>query len=88
MTIRPYAIANLEQASVDYAKVEQRTQAGEAVEAVLVAAGPITALRKAYPNYFLDTQAFLRQMNVIIREVTGQRAPKKLLPRRPRRSRR
>lgn len=78
VTIRPYAVANLEQANVDYAKVEQRTRAGEGVEAVLVAAGPITALRKAYPNYFLDTQAFLKQMNVIIREVTGQRANKRL----------
>jgi len=78
VAIRPYPVANLEQANVDYAEVEQRTRAGEGVDAVLVAAGPITALRKAYPNYFLDTQAFLKQMNVIIEQVTGQRENKRL----------
>ena len=74
VTIRPYAVASLEQANIDYAQVEQRTMAGENVEAVLVAAGPVTALRKAYPNYFLDTQAFVAQMNIVMSEVTTLRA--------------
>ena len=69
VTIRPYAIAHLEQAASDYAKVEARTRAGEQLEAVLVSAGPIDALRKAYPNYFLDTQAFIRQIQMIVSEV-------------------
>lgn len=64
--IRPYPTASLEEATADYSEVEQRTRAGESIEAVLVAAGPIEALRKAYPNYFLDTQAFVRQMHAII----------------------
>jgi len=72
VTIRPYAVASLEQANIDYATVEQRTRAGEAVEAVLVSAGPIAALRQAYPNYFLDTQAFVREMSLVINE--GSRA--------------
>jgi len=71
VVIRPYARANLEQATLAYAEIERRTQAGEPVEAVLVSAGPIAALRRAYPNYFLDTQAFVREMNTIIREVEG-----------------
>ncbi len=54
VSVRPYPIARLEQANIDYALIEQRTRAGEAIEAVLVSAGPIDALRKAYPNYFLD----------------------------------
>ena len=50
VSIRPYPIARLEQANVEYAGIEKRTKAGEAIEAVLVSAGPIDALRKAYPN--------------------------------------
>jgi putative GTP pyrophosphokinase len=60
VSIRPYPVARLEQASDDYAEIEQRTKAGEPIEAVLVSAGPIDALRKAYPNYFLDTQEFMQ----------------------------
>ena len=82
VTIRPYAVASLEQASKDYAAVEQQTRAGETIEAVLVSAGPIAALRKAYPNYFLDTQAFVTQMRNIIREVReGKMRAKKRLQR-------
>lgn len=31
-------------------------------QVVLVSAGSIDALRKAYPNYFLDTEDFLRRL--------------------------
>lgn len=67
--IRPYAKMQLEQANIDYAEIEQETQAGKPVEAVLVSAGPVDALRKAYPNYFLDTQAFVTQIQKVINEV-------------------
>jgi hypothetical protein len=66
VSIRPYPIARLEQANIDYAAIEQRTKAGEGVEAVLVSAGPIDALRKAYPNYFLDTEEFVMQIQKVI----------------------
>ena len=64
--IRPYSISRLAQANLDYAELEKRTQMGEPVEAVLVSAGPVDALRKAYPNYFLDTQAFVAQIRKVI----------------------
>ena len=76
VSIRPYAVAKLEQASVDYAAVEQRAKSGDPIEAVLVSAGPIAALRKAYPNYFLDTQSFVSVMSSVIKEVSMQRANK------------
>lgn len=68
--IRPYPIARLEQANIDYAEIEKRTKAGDPIEAVLVSAGPVDALRKAYPNYFLDTQAFVAQITKVITEAT------------------
>lgn len=74
--IRPYSIARLEQANIDYAAIEQRAKAGEAIEAVLVSAGPIDALRKAYPNYFLDTHEFVKQIEKVISEASAKKANK------------
>lgn len=65
--IRPYAAGNLEAANVAYAEVEDRARDGESVEAVLVAAGPVAALRQAYPNYFLDTAGFASEMRTLMR---------------------
>lgn len=66
VTIRPFPVARLEEANVAYAAIEARTKAGEPIEAVLVSAGPVESLRKAYPNYFLDTQVFVRQLQRLI----------------------
>lgn len=67
--IRPFPVSQLEQANIEYAKIEERAQHGEQIEAVLVSAGPIEALKKAYPNYFLDTHGFVREIERVIAEV-------------------
>lgn len=66
VSIRPFAQARLDEANKAYAEIEARASAGESIEAVLVSAGPVEALRKAYPNYFLDTQAFVAEVQRII----------------------
>lgn len=66
VSIQPYATRNLEQATLAYAAAEERAKAGEGIEAVLVSAGPVDALRRAYPNYFLDTQAFVSKIRKVI----------------------
>lgn len=68
VSIRPYGLTRLEQANADYAEVEKQAQSGEPVEAVLVSAGPVEALKKAYPNYFLDTHEFIVQIERLIDE--------------------
>lgn len=68
VSIHPYSSKNLEQANAHYAEVEQRSKMGERIEAVLVSAGPIKALKKAYPNYFLDTNAFIKQVQAMIEQ--------------------
>jgi len=78
VTIRPYPKADLEQATADYSQVEKQTKVGEQVEAVLVAAGPVDALRKAYPNYFLDTQVFVRKMRAVVEEGAEGKVNKRL----------
>jgi len=66
VAITPYATTRLEQANRDYALVEEKAKSGEPLEAVLVSAGSVDALKKAYPNYFLDTQVFINQIERII----------------------
>jgi hypothetical protein len=68
VSIRPYAMTRLEQANAAYAEVEKQAQSGEPVEAVLVSAGSVEALKKAYPNYFLDTHEFIVQIEKVIGE--------------------
>lgn len=73
VSIRPYPVARLEDANRAYADIESRTKSGEAIEAVLVSAGPVDSLRKAYPNYFLDTQVFVGQLNKLTAEWRASR---------------
>jgi putative GTP pyrophosphokinase len=73
VVLTPYPISRLDEANAAYSKVEKRTQAGEPIEAVLVAAGPVEALKKAYPNYFLDTHQFIRHIEGVIQEAGASR---------------
>ena len=66
MSIQPYPKTQLEQGNTEYAKIEERAQLGEQVEAVLVSSGPVEALKNAYPNYFLDSHQFVVQVGRVI----------------------
>jgi putative GTP pyrophosphokinase len=63
--IKPYSPAGLEQASEDYAAAELRVVNGEPLEVVLVSAGSLRALHRAYPNYFLDTHEFIKELHTL-----------------------
>ncbi len=65
--ITPFARDRLEEANAKYAEAEQEVANGKPVQVVLVSAGSIDSLKKAYPNYFLDTHEFLAQLEVISR---------------------
>lgn len=57
---------NFEGAMSDYAKFEDDAAKGSKLEPVLVSAGPMENLRKAYPNLFLDITEFEKVlMNLI-----------------------
>jgi hypothetical protein len=56
---------------------QQVNKAGEEIEAVLVAADPIEALKKAYPNYFLDTREFIVQIQRVIQQAKATQRGKK-----------
>lgn len=66
--VRPFTLEQLTEANDAYAEAEKRAKSGEHLEVVLVSAGPIKKLKKAYPNYFLDTASFVSTVQKIIRQ--------------------
>lgn len=62
VTGTPYRQGQLEEASTHYSNVEREIIDLPGAEAVLVSVESLSALRRAYPNYFLDTDVFLEQV--------------------------
>lgn len=58
LTIASYKRSESARANVEYLMVEKELNKDAGEEAVLVSVDSIASLRKAYPNYFLDTQSF------------------------------
>lgn len=67
VSVKSFSRDNLQFASDEYAKAEERATIGDALQVVLVSAGSIQSLKLAYPNYFLDTHGFLAQLKRIER---------------------
>lgn len=62
-----YSQAELAQAAEDYILLETNTARKPEIQAVLVSVDSLAALRSAYPNYYLDTGAFISVMRSAIR---------------------
>jgi len=56
--ITPYDRGSFELAMSEYESAETAAAKGERIEPVLVSAGPMAKLRRAYPNFFLDIDDF------------------------------
>ena len=56
----------VEEASAKYAEFEKSYMDDEEKDVVLVAASSIENLKKAYPNYFADTAAFSKNLEVVL----------------------
>lgn len=61
--VAPYPKNMLERATSDYLAVERAMNTRAGAEAVLVSVESIATLRRAYPNYFLDTRLFIDAVN-------------------------
>lgn len=59
LAIYGYRKDQLQKATEDYLRIERENESVLGAQAVLVAAESFKALRRAYPNYYLDTQRFL-----------------------------
>ncbi len=68
INLQSFAKTNFDSAKIAYAKAEERALNGEKIEPVLVAAGKISLLKRAYPNFFLDTTEFVNRVSLIIQK--------------------
>ncbi|NQU79490.1 RelA/SpoT domain-containing protein [Candidatus Woesearchaeota archaeon] len=66
LTITAYSKRQEEKAIEDYAKAEKKIYGKSEYDVVLVGADTTINLKKAYPNYFLDTREFIKQLYKII----------------------
>lgn len=62
--IRSYGQKRIDEASADYTKFEMKHK--EDFQVVLVSTNSIDALKKAYPNYFMDTHGFIKTLKKVI----------------------
>ena len=67
--INSYKTDQLALAGKDYAEAEKKATKDKALEPVLVSAGRLKSLKKAYPNYFLDVREFVEKIEVILKEL-------------------
>lgn len=59
LAVTGYKSASIDKAASDYLEAEKRFSDSGTGDAVLVSVESIAALRRAYPNYFLDTNVFV-----------------------------
>ena len=61
--VQSYGVRRLKEANEAYAKAEiKASESSQDIQAVLVSTGTISSLRRAYPNYFLDTTQFINAL--------------------------
>jgi putative GTP pyrophosphokinase len=65
LIITAYSKKQEEKALNDYAKAERKIYGNPEYDVVLVGA-EIEELKKTYPNYFLDTKAFIKELKKIM----------------------
>ncbi|NOQ55933.1 MAG: (p)ppGpp synthetase [Nanohaloarchaea archaeon] len=72
LTISAYSKRQEEKAIKDYAIAEKKIYGKKEYDVVLVGADTITDLKKAYPNYFLDTKEFIIYLNKILNKYSKE----------------
>lgn len=65
LTISAYSKRQEEKAIKDYINAEKKIYGKKEYDVVLVGADTISDLKKAYPNYFLDTKTFISYLNKV-----------------------
>ena len=72
LTVEGFAKNEAENASSKYLEVEKEVRTTSGLDAVLVSVDSLSALERAYPNYFGDTRVFVELMN---QALSGQESP-------------
>jgi len=69
LKVKGYKAGDIELASTEYLEAEKRLS--KTGDAVLVSVGSIAALRRAYPNYYLDTDVFVQVVEDVLNGAIG-----------------
>jgi hypothetical protein len=67
ITVRRYKAKQSDEANEVYTKLEGQIPDGSSRQVVLVSVENIAALKRAYPNYFLDTNLFSRLVDRVLK---------------------
>ncbi|MGR3073666.1 RelA/SpoT domain-containing protein [Vibrio vulnificus] len=75
-SIQSYEPKDIQQANEQYSLKEAEVEAGKNQQVVLVTSESISALKKAYPSYFLDAELFNRQINNVKKQLVKLKTPR------------
>ena len=64
--VRPFEGSQTEQAAEEYLQAEKENENRRDVQVALVSVESIDTLRRAYPNYYMDTSEFLRALQRVL----------------------
>lgn len=65
-TIKGFKKDEAQLAHIEYAQLEEKHGKESPIQVVLVSVASIKALKQAYPNYFLDTEEFFKELKKIL----------------------
>lgn len=66
LTLRPFSKDEIDTAQKAYEKAEKDNESDQTTQVVLVSVDNLDALRKAYPNYYVDTRGFIQAIRAEI----------------------
>jgi len=73
VNIQSYSPKDIAEANAEYSIKENLVSEGKNLQVVLVTSESITALKKAYPSYFLDSEHFAKQIILVQRKLAKMR---------------
>jgi ppGpp synthetase/RelA/SpoT-type nucleotidyltranferase len=77
LQVTPYTQNRLLEAQEEYLLAEKRAESDPQIQVVLVSVNSLDDLRKAYPNYYVDTEAFIMAVRL---EIQGKIAGPTFVP--------
>lgn len=74
--IQSFESRDIDIASQKYSEKEEEVRKGKNIQVVLVTSESIATLKKAYPSYFLDSQNFFKNIEVVRKALNKLKNPK------------
>lgn len=74
--IKSFEAKHVHIANEKYSEMEEEVRKGKNIQVVLVASESVSALKKAYPSYFLDSQYFFKNLDAVRKKLLKIQNPK------------